>query len=91
MFDVTLGSLEPAVTEPSLQQMYRASYQEGLARAAQQMKAARHVSGAITLRGAAGTAVTFSVDGEMAGMVNTAPYDFPGTPTRSRTAGIRSG
>lgn len=70
---------EPSVTEPGLQAMYRASLTEALARATRQAKAAAHLSGDVSLTppSAGNTAVvTYSVDGQLAGMVNTAPFQY---------------
>ncbi len=77
LFEAGGAGVEPSVTEPFLQSLYRASLEDALARADARAKSAPHVSGVVGLRGPDGVssaAVTFYIDGEMAGMVNTGTF-----------------
>jgi len=78
LFEATPSVVEPSVVEPTLQAMYRVSLATALARAARQAKGAAHLSGDVTLEPGAARAdramVAFYIDGQMAAMVNTAPY-----------------
>ena len=72
----TTTAVEPSVTEPTLQAMYRTSLAGALARSTRQAKAAQHVSGDVTLSppaGASAAMVAFYCDGQLIGMVNAAP------------------
>ncbi len=80
-FDPTAPGIEPAVTEPSLQQMYRASLRDSQPREGRQRKATGGLTGLVPLRApgdlsSATTAVTFTIDGQLAGMINTPPYQY---------------
>jgi peptidoglycan/xylan/chitin deacetylase (PgdA/CDA1 family)/tetratricopeptide (TPR) repeat protein len=80
-FDPAVNAVEPSVTEPSLQHMFAASLREIRAQADRQAKATHPVSGIVTLSGPPHTsstvaAVTFTIDGKMAGMTNTPPFYY---------------
>ena len=80
LFD-PVSSLEAAVTEPSLRRMYAASLRDERLRSDRQVQKGQTFSGAVILRtpsspGSMAAAVTFTIDGQLAGMVNAAPYEY---------------
>ena len=80
-FESGTACIEPSVVEPPLRQMYAASLADNRKGMQKAQKDAPHVSGDVTLTADMDNAgrvslVSFSVDGSLVGMVNTAPYRF---------------
>ena len=79
-------ALEPSVTEPALQHVYAARLASQMAYGQRQRGKTETVSGTVSLaaRVAAGeqAVVSFSIDGQVAAMVNQAPYAYSWDTTR---------
>lgn len=79
LFETAAASVEPSVTEPTLQAMYRTSFAGAVTRSAHQAQSAQHLSGDVTLvppsgAGSDAAMVAYYSDGQMVGLVNTPPY-----------------